>query len=271
MEDVASMNATVTPAPSSLPHLVVVAGNRMSEAEYDAERARLRELYGESSAEAVGKRDQALALLFARSNWTQEELAKKEGKTRQWIAYRVRFGEFLNYATVVAKSKSLPSNLTEGRFRKFWEQTDKKSPKDEYRFREVLELLNDPEAGPQRTMRPRIAPDIVKQFGDGKWHQVEVIAKALGTDADHVDGALGMMLKYTTHGASAEKRIHSRSHQYRIFKQDRAIANSELLEKLTPIVKGLEAEGRRSAAAASPAAVAILANQLRKLLDEWTQ
>jgi hypothetical protein len=37
---------------------------------------KLTALYGESSVEAAAKRDQALALLFARSGWTQEQLAE---------------------------------------------------------------------------------------------------------------------------------------------------------------------------------------------------
>src|SRR5262245_56778888 len=104
MECVASMNATVTSAPSPSPHHLTVVGTRMTEAEYDAERAKLRELYGESSAEASAKRDQAMALLFRRSGWTQEQLARKEGKTQQWIAYRLRFGRFLHFTTMVVKS-----------------------------------------------------------------------------------------------------------------------------------------------------------------------
>jgi hypothetical protein len=42
-----------------------------------------------------------LAALFHRSNWTQEQLAKKEGKAQSWVARRLLFGR-----------------LTEWRFRK---------------------------------------------------------------------------------------------------------------------------------------------------------
>jgi len=38
------------------------------------------------------------------------ELAKKEKKSRQWIAVRVRFGRFLNFTTTVVKADSLPAN-----------------------------------------------------------------------------------------------------------------------------------------------------------------
>ena len=76
-------------------------------------RARLRKLYGESSVETAAKRDQALAQLFARSGWTQEELGKKEGKSQDWISLRLRFGRFLNFTTTVVKTDPLPANLTE--------------------------------------------------------------------------------------------------------------------------------------------------------------
>jgi hypothetical protein len=53
------------------------------------------------------------------------ELAKKEGRTQSWVQYRLRFGRFLNFITMVIKTDSLPKNLTERRFRSLWEQTDK--------------------------------------------------------------------------------------------------------------------------------------------------
>jgi hypothetical protein len=53
------------------------------------------------------------------SGWTQEQLAKKEGKTIAWVAYRLRFGRFLNFSTTVENRQTLPSNLTERRFRSY--------------------------------------------------------------------------------------------------------------------------------------------------------
>ena len=51
----------------------------MSDYEYDAERARLRETYGDTAEEAGVKFEQALARLFHRSGWTQQKLADKRG------------------------------------------------------------------------------------------------------------------------------------------------------------------------------------------------
>jgi hypothetical protein len=39
-------------------------------------------------------------------------------------AQRLRFGRFLNFITTVINPESMPANLTEGRFRSYWEQTD---------------------------------------------------------------------------------------------------------------------------------------------------
>ena len=58
----------------------------MTDAEYEQAKAEFLATYGASNAEAAALRDQALAKLFARSGWTQEKLAEKEGKSRQWVA-----------------------------------------------------------------------------------------------------------------------------------------------------------------------------------------
>lgn len=65
-----------------------------------------------------------LARLFFLSGWTQEELATIEGKSKQWVDFRLRFGRFLNFSgfpTRVGKGKS----LSERRFCGYWERTDK--------------------------------------------------------------------------------------------------------------------------------------------------
>jgi hypothetical protein len=92
--------------------------------------------------EANAKREQALAVLFYRSGWTQEELAKKEGKSVSWMSYRLVFGRFLNFSTNVEKQKTLPKNLTEGRFRSYWQQTDK-SANERGRFIQTLDLMKN--------------------------------------------------------------------------------------------------------------------------------
>jgi len=240
----------------------------MTDAEYDRAKAEFLAVYGASSAEAKALRDQALARIFVRSGWTQEKLAAKEGKSHDWISVRLRFGRFLNFSTTVEKDKIIPANLTEGAFRKLWNQTDKNSPKDEYRFREVLRLIEINVPG----RKLNLSPKIIEHFADGKWHSLDTIAEKIEAPRDDIERTFALMLsKPRNYKAKCEKKPVGKGFSYRLFKQDRAIASSELLEKLAPIIKALEAEGKASAAAASPANVAILAGKLRKLLNEWAE
>jgi transcriptional regulator with XRE-family HTH domain len=241
----------------------------MSEVEYDAARAALRATYGETSVEANAKRDQALARLFAHSNWTQEELAKKEGKSQSWIQYRLRFGRFLDFTTMVVKAENVPNNLTERRFRQFWEQTDASGSKEEFRFRQIVKALHGAHVTSPR--RPAIGAKIRERFADGKWHSLEVIAEKIEANIDHVRETLASISKNQNYGCKAEKKPSGKSTSYRIFKLDRAISSAELLEKLAPIIKALEEQGRQNVATMSPPTVAILAGKLRKMLGEWTE
>jgi len=45
------------------------------------------------------------------------------GKSSQKCSYRLSFGRFLNFNTMVLNAETLPKNLTERRFRSYWEQT----------------------------------------------------------------------------------------------------------------------------------------------------
>jgi hypothetical protein len=66
---------------------------------------------GDKRADAPAKYDQALASLFYRSGWTQEELAKKEGKSQRWISYHLLFGRFLHFSTTCSNFQ-IPPNLS---------------------------------------------------------------------------------------------------------------------------------------------------------------
>ena len=69
-------------------------------------------------------RDQELAKLFYASGWTQQELADKEGKSQQGIGQHLRLGMFISWFTTTgSKHENLPKNLTERRFRSYWEVT----------------------------------------------------------------------------------------------------------------------------------------------------
>jgi len=168
-------------------NLVEFTAGRMTVEQYEKERAALHTTYGESSAEAAAKRDQFLASLFARSGWTQEELAVKEGKSQRWISYRLVFGRFLNFSTPVLNSDWWPKNITEGKFRTYWEQTS--GGNERQRFSEVQKLMANDVIVRQK-IRPSILNDIIDRFADGKWHAVETIANALNTTVEHIADTL---------------------------------------------------------------------------------
>lgn len=240
------------------PRLVAV----MTEQEYDHVRADLG-----ARKDAGARWDQQLAALFIRSGWTQERLAEKEGKTQQWVAYRLRFGRFLTFTTTVVNADSQPKNLTEGRFRNYWSRTE---GNERQRFIAVQKLIAD-DLALHAKKRPQIGKQIVEKFGDGKWYPLKIMAKALDVEEDHLFATLKQMRWSETYGAKCERKQVGNSHSYRIFRKEKQISSQELIEKLGPIIEGLKIEGKKNATTASPPTVAHLAGKLQQLLDEWTK
>ena len=251
---------------------VVTQFKRMSVAEFERERALLRETYGESSIEAHAKRDQAMAKLFYRSGWTQEELAEKEGKSRQRIVQTLLFGRFLNFATTVANAENVPINLTERRFRSYWQQTDKSDTNERARFVAVMRLMQD-DTMLLRKRRSQIGRRIVEKFGDGKWHSLAVIAKGVEASEEHAVDTLRGMMQATrgSYGAQCERKQVGTSFSYRIFRKEHTVSSNELAEKLGPIIESLLVEGKKNVNTMSPGTVARLAGLLQQQLDEWTR
>ena len=124
---------------------------------------------------------------------------------------------------------------------------------------------------PNPQQRPSIDKALNEQFADGKWHRLSHIADEIDHDEDRVRRTLDGMLKKPTYGCKAEKKRVGQHFEYRIFGLDKTISSSELIEKLTPILKGLKAEGAKNMATMSPGTVAYLAGQLARLLEEWTE
>jgi hypothetical protein len=124
---------------------------------------------------------------------------------------------------------------------------------------------------PNPQQRHSLGMVLKEQFADGKWHRLSHIVDRIDHDEDRVRRTLDGMLKKQTNGCKAEKKKVGQHFEYRIFRLGKVIGSGELIEKLTPILKGLEAEGAKNMATMSPGTVAYLAGQLRRLLEEWTE
>jgi hypothetical protein len=247
---------------------IVPITTRMSERDY--ERAR-REL-GERK-DAGAKWDQQLALLFARSNWTQEQLAEKEGKSQFWISKRLLFGRFLNFIAKDINPEIPIRSLTERAFRKFWERTE--GGNERQRFAAVLKLMQDGTFLRQPPVLKGLGKAIAAEFADGKWHKLETIVTATERSEDDVSkvlGQFGTKREWHTYGISGcDVKPVGKSKSYRIFPAINSISSVELAEKLGPIIEALIEEGKKNMATMSPGTVAKLAHNLKQLLEQWTK
>lgn len=242
---------------------------RMTDAQYERERAALLETYGESSREAGAKRDQGLATLFYRSGWTQEDLAKKEGMSQQRIGQSLRFGRFLDFTTGVVNSGTATSKLSEGFFRRCWERTDKTEGNERIRFQEVVRIMS--KTSLSLSPRPTIHDELIKQFADGQWHRLPTMAAHLKTDEQHVVDTLTGMKKRAAGNAHCESKSVANTKSYRIFPKEKSVSSIELAEKLRPIIKDLRAQACKDIATYSIQAVRFATGKLEQLLDEWTE
>ena len=180
--------------------VIPLHSGRMTEAQYAEERAKLPT----DKKEAGARFEQALAILFYRSGWTQQQLADKEGKSRIWITTRLRFGNFLNFVTNVTKSDLLPRNLTEGKFREYWKQTNK-DQNERARFAEVTRAIQR-DAAVVKPRRHLIGHDIINEFADGKWHPLQTIIEAIAPDdPQHVESTVERMRKVKSYGVRPRK------------------------------------------------------------------
>jgi hypothetical protein len=250
--------------PSTVEAEVIPIRTRMTELEYDAERAKL----APDKAAAGIRWEHGLASLFYRSGWTQDELAKKEGKGKSWISQRLIFGRFLAFAA----NSTTVEKFTERRFRSYWERTaEHGSSNERIRFKAVLDLMAAEE--PMRVAHiPKGYPKrIVEKFADSKWHSLSVIAKHLDAPEEEVERSLATMVKDGRGNAKTETKKVGTVKHYKFYRNERMISSHELTDKLSPILDGLEAEGKKSMATMSPTAVAILAHKLRQLLKDWVE
>lgn len=245
--------------------------NRMSEPDLDRELASLKERYGDSRTQASNRGEQELAKVFARSGWTQEELAAKVGKDRTWVARRLTLGRFLDFVPMGTNLGFDLSDLSERRFREAWSKTEK-SPNERHRFQQVLEMLANDDTQAVKKRKIAIRKEMIAAYGNGKWHPLETLVEHFPDDdpedVKQVVDRLGW--ESSKHLCTMEKKPVGRSFKVRIFKTtERNVSSTELKEELAPIIEELIVEGRRSTVTMSPPAVALLANRLKQLLAKW--
>jgi hypothetical protein len=100
---------------------------------------------------------------MAKSGWTQQKIAERIGKDQSWVALTLRFGKFLEHVmTSGHNTLAIPQNLTERRFREYWNKTH--GPSNECRFDKVLAAITTSQAPPQSQpsleslAAPKLAP-----------------------------------------------------------------------------------------------------------------
>lgn len=248
--------------------VIPLHGGPMDEADYDRQRANILATYGKSGGDAKAHFEQALAKLFYELNWSQTELAKKEGRTQPWVAYHLCFGRFLASRQNITNGY----NLTERRFRDTWALTDKAIGERE-RFREVERLLAGADGRRMDNHSSKIGKAIRANFMDGKWHGPSTIAKALDEPEAEVEKTLE--LAYRRGAGNATYRVEKIKRprgavEYRLFPTEKKISSFELTEKLTPIIEYLRTEGKKMMAMSTISAARECASRLENLLKEWT-
>lgn len=260
----------------------------MSATEYERQRKEIDATYpkgGKGQKVNINAlRDQALAQLAHRSGWTQEQLAEVEGCDVRTVRRRLLLGRFITFVQTGpsgSASEKSPDlwlhDITERKFRGFWEQTEKQD--ERMRFRAVAALIRDHTRIVSTVPTGARPTNVVSKYADGKWRTIEVMAKGLGIDPEtqtEVFAAFRKSLKDARARQNGNTRWESRKYgttmQYRILKGGgRKIDSSHLQSEIAPILQELKAEGKKNMATACPPNVLHLAIRLERLIRELAQ
>jgi len=238
---------------------------------HEHQRKIIYEIYGESSQEAIAKRDQALAKLYYDSGCTYHELAKIEKKSIGWINQWLRFGRFLNSPTVMETSAPTTSKLTENKFHLCWKRTDE-TESDEYtQFKQVIQLIKQ---GEILGRSPRgLQSRIIDKFADAKYHPLSVIVAGIGEPKyePQISHILDLLVKNNNPKIKCERKKVGKTWSYRIFLSEKTVGTVELTEKLTPITKEMQIMCRRAPGTISNTSLGHLATQIENFLEKWCE
>jgi hypothetical protein len=114
-----------------------------------------------------------------------------------------------------------------------------------------------------------LGKEIKAQFCDGKWHSFETIVTTTGAPAKNVWSTLDLMWRWGTYKTKCERKKVGAEYHFRLSPEEKQVSVHELVEKLTPILKELEVQGRANAATMSPPTVRVMTAKIQKLLEEW--
>ena len=240
----------------------------MNEDQFEARLKHIEEQAGAMQARVNAYRDQEIARLFVQSGWTQERIAQRMGKSQQHISRLLLFGRFLVFTPSWCNPMKPPKNLTEGRFRGYFERTDK-TAKEPRRFAEVLRMMEDAfELHSPRTPSS-VGKRIASEFATGKWLEPEAIAEAIEAPVKQVVGVLEGMRQFGSHNCHAERRAAGKGVQYRVVRGGGKKIDLETLRvEVSPIIKQLEIEARKNIARFSPLTIIDLVHKLKTSLDK---
>ena len=100
---------------------------------------------------------------------------------------------------------------------------------------------------------------------------MKTIVTATGALEKNVRSTLDLMRRWGTYKTKCERKKVGKEYHFRLSPRDKQISVHELIEKLTPILKELEVQGRANAATMSPPTVRIMTAKIQKLLKEWAE
>src|SRR5262245_24487692 len=112
---------------------------------------------------------------------------------------------------------------------------------------------------------------VIQTCKGARWRSASEIAACSGISEENVARVIHNIQGSHQHRAKVETKKVGKDRQYRIFEKDKQVSVAELAEKLRPIIAGLKAEGKKSAARTSPATVARPAVLIERLIEKWAE
>lgn len=263
--------------------------------QFDARLTNIEDQAQAQQERVDGFRDQQMALLFAESERSQQELAAHLGEvwgkdvSQSWVCCHLRFGRFIRFFITTGNKDEwkLPTNLTERAFRRFWEATSggnfsghkantEAAVEDERRrFAEIIEELK----GSVLTRKKKpVRNAIIKKLG-GKdvWLTTEQITERIAGDFDEpvptvdVFNCLRHWNPTDKQPYRVEKAGQGDTARYRVVKVKGQVVSrrqiSEWSHELVPMLEELIREAKKDRVEISLSTLCALASKIKKVME----